>query len=52
MRETPIDSLNELREQKDALDQSVALNHIVMAMLESKRRRIFGCELSSSSASS
>lgn len=41
MREIPIDSLNELREQKDALDQSVALNHIVMAMLESKRREDF-----------
>lgn len=41
MRETPIDSLNELREQKDALDQSVALNHIVMSMLKSKRREDF-----------
>ena len=38
MSETPLESLDELKAQEDALDQSVALNHIVMTMLESKRR--------------
>lgn len=38
MSETPLESLDNLRTQEDALDQSVALNRIVMTMLESKRR--------------
>lgn len=33
-----MDELESLRESEDALDQSIALNRIVMAMLESKRR--------------
>lgn len=39
--DNPIDKLNTLRKEKDALDQSVALNRIVMTMLESKRREDF-----------
>lgn len=33
-----MDDLESLRESDDALDQSIALNRIVMTMLESKRR--------------
>ena len=33
-----MDELESLRESDDALDQSIALNRIVMTMLESKRR--------------
>lgn len=33
-----MDELESLRESEDALDQSIALNRIVMTMLESKRR--------------
>ena len=39
--DTPIKELDALRKEKDALDQSVALNRIVMTMLESKRREDF-----------
>lgn len=38
---TPIDDLDSLVKQKDALDQSIALNRIVMTMLESKKREDF-----------
>lgn len=36
--DTPISELDSLQDEKDALDQSIALNRIVMTMLESKRR--------------
>lgn len=39
--DTPIKELDSLRKEEDALDQSVALNRIVMTMLESKRREDF-----------
>lgn len=39
--DTPIEELDTLRKEKDALEQSVALNKIVMTMLESKRREDF-----------
>ncbi len=39
--DTPIKELDALRKEEDALDQSVALNRIVMTMLESKRREDF-----------
>lgn len=39
--DTPIKELDALRKEEDALDQSVALNRIVMTMLESKRRKDF-----------
>ena len=39
--DTSIQQLEALRKEKDALDQSVALNRIVMTMLESKRREDF-----------
>lgn len=39
--DTPIKKLDELRNEEDALDQSLALNKIVMTMLESKRREDF-----------
>lgn len=39
--DTPIKELGALRKEEDALDQSVALNRIVMTMLESKRREDF-----------
>lgn len=39
--DTPIQQLDALRKEEDALDQSVALNRIVMTMLESKRREDF-----------
>lgn len=39
--DTPIQQLDSLHKEKDALDQSVALNRIVMTMLESKRREDF-----------
>lgn len=39
--DTPIKELDALRKEGDALDQSVALNRIVMTMLESKRREDF-----------
>lgn len=39
--DTPIKELDALRKEEDALDQSVALNRIVMTMLESKRREGF-----------
>lgn len=39
--DTSIQQLDALRKEKDALDQSVALNRIVMTMLESKRREDF-----------
>lgn len=39
--DTSIQQLDSLRKEKDALDQSVALNRIVMTMLESKRREDF-----------
>lgn len=39
--DTSIQQLGALRKEKDALDQSVALNRIVMTMLESKRREDF-----------
>ena len=39
--DTSIQQLDTLRKEKDALDQSVALNRIVMTMLESKRREDF-----------
>ena len=35
------EQLDTFKSQEDALDQSVALNHIVMTMLESKRREDF-----------
>ena len=38
---TPIEELDALCKEEDALDQSVALNRIVMTMLESKRREDF-----------
>lgn len=41
MLDNPINDLETLRKEEDALDQSVALNHIVMTMLESKRREDF-----------
>ena len=41
MLDNPINDLEALRKEEDALDQSVALNHIVMTMLESKRREDF-----------
>lgn len=36
-----IDELDSLHEDSNALDQSIALNRIVMTMLESKRREDF-----------
>lgn len=36
-----IDELDSLHEDNNALDQSIALNRIVMTMLESKRREDF-----------
>lgn len=39
--DTSIQQLDALRKEKDTLDQSVALNRIVMTMLESKRREDF-----------
>ncbi len=36
--DTPIKDLDTIRSEDDALDQSIALNRIVMTMLESKRR--------------
>lgn len=39
--DTPIQELDAIRKEEDALDQSVALNRIVMTMLESKRREDF-----------
>lgn len=36
-----IDELDSLQEDNNALDQSIALNRIVMTMLESKRREDF-----------
>lgn len=39
--DAPIKELDALRKEEDALDQSVALNRIVMTMLESKRREDF-----------
>lgn len=39
--DTPIKELDDLRKEENALDQSVALNRIVMTMLESKRREDF-----------
>ena len=39
--DTSIQQLEALRKEEDALDQSVALNRIVMTMLESKRREDF-----------
>lgn len=39
--DTPIEELNAIQQEGDALDQSVALNRIVIAMLESKRREDF-----------
>ena len=41
MEKTPIEELDTLRTEEDALDQSVALNRIVMAMLESRKRADF-----------
>ena len=37
----PINELETMRVEKDALDQSLALNRIVMTMLESKKREDF-----------
>lgn len=37
----PINGLETMRVEKDALDQSLALNRIVMTMLESKKREDF-----------
>lgn len=37
----PINELETMRVEKDALDQSLALNRIVMTMLESKKRENF-----------
>ena len=37
----PINDLDTLKTEDDALDQSIALNRIVMSMLESKRREDF-----------
>lgn len=39
--DTPIQSLDALKTEENALDQSIALNKIVMTMLESKRREDF-----------
>lgn len=39
--DTSIQQLDALRKEKDALDQSVALNRVVMTMLESKKREDF-----------
>lgn len=39
--DTPIQSLDDLKTEKNALDQSIALNRIVMTMLESKQREDF-----------
>lgn len=39
--DTSIQQLEALRKEEDALDQSVALNRIVMTMLESKKREDF-----------
>lgn len=38
---TPLEELENLQSEDDALDQSVALNRIVMSMLESKKREDF-----------
>nr|DAE38866.1 MAG TPA: NICKEL AND COBALT RESISTANCE PROTEIN BINDING PROTEIN, SENSOR PROTEIN [Caudoviricetes sp.] len=38
---TPMEGLEAIRKEKDALDQSVALNRVVMTMLESKRKEDF-----------
>lgn len=43
--DTPIKDLEALRKEEDALDQSMALNKIVMTMLESKRREDFWLRL-------
>ena len=43
--ETPLKELEALRKEEDALDQSVALNRIVMTLLESKRREDFWLRL-------
>lgn len=40
-RSMPIDEVDSLRKEEDALDQSMALNRIVMTMLKSKRREDF-----------
>lgn len=41
----PIKDLEIMKTEEDALDQSIALNHIVMTMLESKRREDFWLRL-------
>lgn len=41
----PIKDLETMKTEEDALDQSIALNHIVMTMLESKRREDFWLRL-------
>ncbi len=41
----PIKDLEAMKTEEDALDQSIALNHIVMTMLESKRREDFWLRL-------
>lgn len=40
-----IKDLETMKTEEDALDQSIALNHIVMTMLESKRREDFWLRL-------
>lgn len=45
MPNTPIDDLDTLKKEKDALDQSVALNRIVLTMLETKKREDFWLRL-------
>lgn len=40
-KETPIDELENVRAEEDALDQSLALNRIVMALLKAKKREDF-----------
>lgn len=32
-KQNPLENLGEIRDEKDALDQSIALNRIVMTML-------------------
>lgn len=40
-KRSPAEELNAIRKEGDALDQSIALNRIVMAMLDAKRREDF-----------
>jgi hypothetical protein len=37
----PVEELNSIRKEEDALDQSIALNRVVMTLLENKKREDF-----------